>query len=58
MHWGTYAPEDGRRRLPLWFEDPMGHFSDELTDIGEHDRLHVLEPGGSLAVPTSAEGAT
>ncbi len=58
MHWGTYAPEDGRRRPPRWLEDPMAYFSDELTKIGERGRLHVLEPGGSLAVPRSAEGAS
>jgi L-ascorbate metabolism protein UlaG (beta-lactamase superfamily) len=58
MHWGTYAPEDGRRRLPPWLDDPMGHFLDELTTIGEQDRLHVLEPGGTLTMPRCGDGAS
>ena len=32
IHWGTYAPEDGRRQLPTWFEQPPEQFEQALTD--------------------------
>jgi L-ascorbate metabolism protein UlaG (beta-lactamase superfamily) len=49
-HWGTYAPEDGRRRLPSWFDQPPVDLERELADLGEAHRLRVLEPGGSIAL--------
>ena len=52
MHWGTYAPEDGRRRVPRWFHDPIERFDQELTEVGERDRLQVVEPGDTLTLPT------
>jgi L-ascorbate metabolism protein UlaG (beta-lactamase superfamily) len=48
IHWGTYAPEDGRRRLPQWFEEPTTLFGDELAAAGESERFELIEPGGSL----------
>jgi L-ascorbate metabolism protein UlaG (beta-lactamase superfamily) len=48
IHFGTYAPEDGRRRLPRWFGEPPAHFVEELADNGHGDRLQLLEPGGRL----------
>jgi L-ascorbate metabolism protein UlaG (beta-lactamase superfamily) len=53
IHWGTYAPEDGRRRLPSWFEQPPIDVEQQLERLGEADRLRILEPGGSveLGVP-------
>lgn len=50
IHWGTYAPEDGRRRLPAWFHEPPAAFRRELERVGEHDRLHCLAPGETLVV--------
>jgi len=51
IHWGTYAPEDGRRRLPTWFDTPPADLQTELESIGERSRLHLVEPGGSVVVP-------
>jgi L-ascorbate metabolism protein UlaG (beta-lactamase superfamily) len=45
IHYGTYAPEDGRRRLPRWFGEPPAQFVTELTDHGHGGRLQLLEPG-------------
>lgn len=50
MHWGTYSPEDGRRGIPSRFDEPLVRFEAELRAVGAHDRLHMLEPGGSLRV--------
>jgi L-ascorbate metabolism protein UlaG (beta-lactamase superfamily) len=46
IHWGTYAPEDGRRRLPHWFDAPPDRFADELAARGLDGKLHLVEPGG------------
>ena len=53
IHWGTYAPEDGRRRLPHWFDDPPLEFASDLVEVGEHPRLRLLEPGGHMTVAMS-----
>jgi len=53
IHWGTYAAEDGRRRLPHWFDDPPLAFASDLVAAGEHTRLRLLEPGDQLTVPAS-----
>ena len=52
IHWGTYAPEDGRRRLPTWFDTPPTNLQTELEQIGERHRLHLVEPGGSMVLPS------
>ncbi len=52
IHWGTYAPEDGRRRLPRWFDAPPERFAEALADLDLDDRLHLAEPGdGGIDVP-------
>lgn len=51
IHWGTYAPEDGRRALPAWFDLPPERFEAALADAGLSSHLHLLEPGGSVRVP-------
>lgn len=50
IHWGTYMPENGRRRTPEWFHAPPETFESELTAVGEHDRLRLLEPGDRLTL--------
>jgi L-ascorbate metabolism protein UlaG (beta-lactamase superfamily) len=52
IHWGTYAPEDGRRRLPRWFDTPPEDLRVALDDLGEVQRLGLLAPGDSMTVPT------
>ena len=49
IHWGTYAPEDGRR-LPSWFEDPPEQFERALADAGLSQFLHLLHPGESVSI--------
>lgn len=56
MHWGTYAPEDGRRRPPPWFERPIETFESVFTQSGQRDRLRVIEPGGSLTIDPPEHG--
>ena len=51
IHWGTYAPEDGRRRLPRWFDAPPEELRSALDDNGELGRLELLTPGDSMTVP-------
>ena len=51
IHWGTYAPEDGRRQLPRWFDSPPEQFETALADSGLSDHLHLLHPGESVTVP-------
>jgi L-ascorbate metabolism protein UlaG (beta-lactamase superfamily) len=51
IHWGTYAPEDGRRHLPSWFETPPDLFATALADADLSSRLHLLQPGESVTVP-------
>ena len=51
IHWGTYAPEDGRRNLPTWFDTPPEQFETALTDAELSHHLHLLQPGGSVSVP-------
>jgi L-ascorbate metabolism protein UlaG (beta-lactamase superfamily) len=51
IHWGTYAPEDGRRQLPPWFEQPVHLFEQALVDAELSSGLHVLQPGESVSVP-------
>ncbi|MBV1894766.1 MAG: MBL fold metallo-hydrolase [Ilumatobacteraceae bacterium] len=48
IHWGTYAPEDGRRRLPTWFEDPALQFASAMVQADDHQRLRLLEPGEQI----------
>lgn len=50
IHWGTYAPEDGRRRLPSWFEAPPKHFQAAAADIGVADRVRIVEPGTTVSI--------
>jgi len=50
VHYGTYAPEDGRRRLPTWFGEPPAEFTEHLREIGHHDRLRLVDPGGSVTL--------
>ena len=50
IHWGTYAPEDGRRRLPRWFDTPPTELRTELDAIDELHRLGLVEPGESFTV--------
>jgi L-ascorbate metabolism protein UlaG (beta-lactamase superfamily) len=50
IHWGTYAPEDGRRSLPGWFDSPPEQFERVLDDAGLSDLLHLLQPGESVSV--------
>jgi L-ascorbate metabolism protein UlaG (beta-lactamase superfamily) len=50
IHWGTFSPENGRRRPPSWIDQPLRRFADELDAVGLGDRLLALEPGGSTRI--------
>jgi L-ascorbate metabolism protein UlaG (beta-lactamase superfamily) len=50
IHWGTYAPEDGRRHLPSWFDSPPDQFATALADAGLSHHLELLQPGESVNV--------
>jgi L-ascorbate metabolism protein UlaG (beta-lactamase superfamily) len=51
IHWGTYAPEDGRRGLPTWFTDAPDLFIEAMQASGQSDILRVIDPGESVIVP-------
>lgn len=51
IHWGTYAPEDARRRLPTWFDTPPELFAAALDEADLSSRLRLLQPGESVTVP-------
>ncbi len=48
VHYGTYAPENGRRGLPSWFGEPPAAFTQALHDLGHDDRLQLVDPGGQV----------
>lgn len=50
IHWGTLAPEDGRRGAPRWLDRPVTQFADELDALGLGDRLLALEPGDTARI--------
>jgi L-ascorbate metabolism protein UlaG (beta-lactamase superfamily) len=50
MHWGTYAPEDGRRGPPAWFRRPLAEFQERYTAAQLDTTLRVLEPGATLGL--------
>lgn len=51
IHWGTYAPEDARRRPPAWLPRPVSRFESIVTAAGQGDRLARLAPGDAIAHP-------
>ncbi|MDY7102506.1 MAG: MBL fold metallo-hydrolase [Actinomycetota bacterium] len=54
IHWGTFTPESGRRRLPRWFDAPAPAFVDALDALGHGDRLDLVEPGGAVSLERPA----
>ncbi|MGB0112833.1 MAG: MBL fold metallo-hydrolase [Ilumatobacteraceae bacterium] len=50
IHWGTYAPEDGRRRTPTWFHDPPEQFEAAITERHLTDSLRVVQPGDGIVL--------
>ncbi len=51
IHWGTYAPEDGRRHSPAWFHQPPELFEQALADVALDHKLQLVDPGGSVILP-------
>lgn len=51
IHWGTYAPEDGRRRLPRWLDAPAEAFLAEADRRADAPPVELLSPGGELVLP-------
>lgn len=49
VHWGTFSPEDFRRRPPGWLRRPADEFSAAVTDSGV--AASVLDPGDRLELP-------
>jgi L-ascorbate metabolism protein UlaG (beta-lactamase superfamily) len=58
IHWGTYSMITPRRRPPRWLDRPAEQFAAALAEIGQADRLRLLNPGGRLvhgaALPATA----
>jgi L-ascorbate metabolism protein UlaG (beta-lactamase superfamily) len=48
IHWGTFAPEDLRRRVPGWLAAPAVAFEQAIRGSGV--AATVLVPGGSLTL--------
>lgn len=55
IHWGTFSPENGRRRVPTWLDRPATEFAHELDALGLGDRLLALEPGDSTRIRPATE---
>jgi len=51
IHWGTYSPEDGRRRTPTWFNTPPVRFEAALADHDLVRLLAVVQPGERVTMP-------
>jgi L-ascorbate metabolism protein UlaG (beta-lactamase superfamily) len=51
VHWGTYAPEDLRRKPPAWLDQPARDFETMMARAGTTPVL-VLEPGGAVDLST------
>lgn len=52
IHWGTYTPEDGRRRLPRWLDEPSDRFVEAVAADGGRHEVAVIQPGDRLALTT------
>ena len=50
IHWGTYAPEDGRRTLPKWFTNAPDLFAESMASSGQSDLLRLLDPGATISL--------
>jgi L-ascorbate metabolism protein UlaG (beta-lactamase superfamily) len=50
IHWGTYSPEDARRKLPDWLRTPGDRFDTAMSDADVAAQLTRLDPGGSVAI--------
>ncbi len=50
IHWGTYAPEDGRRGLPKWFTNAPDLFIEAMEATDQTGRLRVLSPGDTITL--------
>lgn len=48
IHWGTYSPEDLRRRPPGWLARPATEFEQAVADSDV--RAQLVRPGGSLGI--------
>lgn len=57
IHWGTYSPITARRGPPGWLARPADVFAAELATAGLDERLHLLEPGGRLLLPSPTPDA-
>jgi L-ascorbate metabolism protein UlaG (beta-lactamase superfamily) len=49
IHWGTFAPEDFRRRPPSWLGEPARAFSRAVDRVGGPP-TSVVEPGTTLSL--------
>lgn len=54
VHWGTFSPEDLRRRPPGWLTEPGDEYVQALERRAPHLASSVLRPGESLVLPRRA----
>ena len=47
IHFGTYAPEDGRRRLPNWFGEPPAEFAPPSPTTDSANASTARVPAGA-----------
>lgn len=48
VHWGTFAPENLRRKPPAWLSSPAARFEAALAEHDEDLRALVLPPGTTI----------
>ena len=50
IHWGTYAPENFRRRPPRWLARPGAEFEQALKESHDAIDARVISPGTTISV--------
>lgn len=57
VHWGTFSPEDFRRRRPEWLETPGDEYVRAVARRAPDLTSVVLQPGASMPLPPARSSA-